>query len=74
MVLLWGLPHPVVLKWNVSGQRWWISSHCSELRSSDLRSKEFPGNSLVKNRHVSQKKKFCKSNFFHKDFRLSLLT
>lgn len=58
VLLLWiRLSHPVILKWKALGQRLRINSHCSEIFSPDLRSKELPGNSLAKNRHVSQGKK-----------------
>lgn len=65
VLLLWiRLSHPVILKWKALGQRLWINSHCSEIFSPDLRSKELPGNSLAKNRHVSQGKKSSANSSF----------
>lgn len=45
------------LKMETLGQRLGIHSHWSELCSPNVRSKKIPGNSRVKNRHVSQEKK-----------------
>lgn len=56
------------LKMETLGQRLGIHSHWSELCSPNVRSKKIPGNSRVKNRHVSQEKKSEYSRFCIKIF------